>query len=195
MRSGEPKPSRKTGEHFHYRTLLTNAVAMAIEGATGMPVQNVMETRLWQKLKPEQDANVVVDATGFAYFGAGISACARDLARFGQMLLNDGMVAGEQIVPAGWVQSTRAGSDERRAHFAATDYAPMFADGHYQNQTWASQSDGLLLCIGIYGQTIYVHQPSRLVIVKLSTHPEPANDIAFANTFQAMRALVEGLSS
>ena len=183
------------GEHLHYRTLLTNVVAMAIQGATGTPVQELMETRIWQKLKPEYDANVVVDAEGFPYFGAGISATARDLARFGQMLLNDGQVDGEQIVPKDWVQATRSGTETLRSLFAATAYAPMFNQGHYSNQTWASSSEELLVCIGIFGQTIYVHQPTGLVIVKLSTHPEPANDYLFANTFQAMRALTDGLSA
>ncbi|MEO0753876.1 MAG: serine hydrolase [Pseudomonadota bacterium] len=185
---------RGDGQGFHYRTLLTNIVAMVLEGAAQTPVNELMEAQLWQKLRPESDANVVVDAEGFPYFGAGMSASARDLARFGQLLLNDGAVDGEQVVPADWVRSTRDGSDDRRAHFAATDYALMFNRGHYQNQTWASTADGVLICIGIYGQTIYVHQPSRMVIVKLSTHPEPANDRLFAHTFMAMRALAKGLA-
>lgn len=185
---------RGDGQGFHYRTLLTNIVAMVLEGAAQTPVNELMEAQLWQKLRPESDANVVVDAEGFPYFGAGMSASARDLARFGQLLLNNGAVDGEQVVPADWVRSTRDGSDDRRAHFAATDYALMFNDGHYQNQTWASAADGVLICIGIYGQTIYVHQPSQMVIVKLSTHPEPANDRLYAHTFMAMRALAKGLA-
>lgn len=183
------------GEAFHYRTLLTNIVAMAIEGATHTPVQDLMAQHLWQRLKPEYDANVVVDGAGFPYFGAGMSASARDLVRFGQMLLNNGQVDGEQVIPESWVRSTRAGSDERRAHFAVTDYAPVLPNWHYQNQTWACQADDALLCIGIFGQTVYVHQPSGIVIVKLSTHPEPANDRLYAHTFMAMRALAEGLAT
>lgn len=185
---------RGDGQGFHYRTLLTNIVAMVLEGAAQTPVNELMEAQLWQKLRPESDANVVVDAEGFPYFGAGMSATARDLARFGQMLLSDGTVEGEQVIPAEWIRSTRNGSAEQRAHFAATGYALMFNDGHYQNQTWASAADGVLICIGIYGQTIYVHQPSGLVIVKLSTHPEPANDRLYAHTFLAMRALAKGLA-
>lgn len=192
--SGRTTTKHADGEAFHYRTLLTNVVAMAIEGATQTPVQELMERHLWQRLKPEHDANVVVDGTGFPYFGAGMSASARDLARFGQMLLHNGMVDGEQVIPESWIQSTRAGSDERRAQFAVTDYAPVLPNWHYQNQTWASQPEGVLLCIGIFGQTVYVHQASGVVIVKLSTHPEPANDRLYAHTFMAMRALAEELA-
>ena len=182
------------GAGFHYRTLLTNIVTMVLEGAAQQPVQDLMQDLLWQKLNPEQDANIVVDGTGFPYFGAGMSMCARDLARFGQLLMDDGKVGDAQIVPADWVKSTLSGSDERRAQFAATDYSLMLPGWHYQNQTWASATDGVLLCLGIFGQMVYVHKPSGMVIVKLSTHPEPSNDRLHARTFRLMRALIEELA-
>jgi CubicO group peptidase (beta-lactamase class C family) len=87
------------GEHFHYRTVLTNVVGMVVERAAGQPLQTLLQDRLWQPMGPEQDATVVVDPTGFPYMGAGMSACARDLARFGELLRNDGFYNGQQIVP------------------------------------------------------------------------------------------------
>ena len=95
---------------------------------------------------PEQDANVVVDGAGFPYMGAGMSACARDLARFGELLRNDGFYNGQQIVPADWVQQTRAGSDHLRHLFAHSDYARMIKGGHYHNQTWGNAPAGILMC-------------------------------------------------
>jgi CubicO group peptidase (beta-lactamase class C family) len=181
------------GTHFHYRTVLTNVVGMAIERATGQSLAALMEVRIWQKLRPEQDAAVVVDRTGFPYFGAGMNACARDLARFGQMLLENGRYAGEQIVPANWVQDTVRGSDALRALFAASDYAGMIEGGHYRNQVWAAAEPGTMFCIGIHGQTIYVNQPARVVIVKLSTHPQPVEAPLFADAFTAMGAVAAGL--
>ncbi len=184
---------QRDGRGFHYRTLLTNVIAMVIEEATNNSVSALMEERLWQKLRPEHNANVVIDGDGFPYFGAGMSVSARDLVRFGNMLLNDGEVDGVQVVPAEWVRSTRSGSAEHRRQFAATDYSQLLPDWHYKNQTWACESKGLLVSIGIFGQKIYVHQPSGIVIVKLSTHTEPASDIFFADTFFALNALTEGL--
>ena len=181
------------GTHFHYRTVLTNVVGMAIERATGQSLATLMEARVWQKLRPEQDAAVVVDSTGFPYFGAGMNACARDLARFGQMLLDNGRYAGEQVVPAAWVQDTVRGSDELRTLFAASDYGGMIAGGHYRNQVWAAAEPETMFCIGIHGQTIYVNKPARVVIVKLSTHPRSAEAALFADAFTAMGAVAAGL--
>jgi hypothetical protein len=181
------------GQHFHYRTVLTNVVGMAVERATDRPLQSLLEEKLWQKLRPEQDSVVVVDRTGFPYFGAGMNACARDLARFGQMLLHDGLYNDVQIVPKEWLQDTRDGSDALRRLFAASDYGEMIPGGHYRNQVWAEAERGVMYCIGIHGQTIHVNQTAGLVVVKLSTHPESAQMERFADTFAAMDGLAAAL--
>ncbi len=77
---------QQEGEHFHYRTVLTNLCAAVVARATGTSFVDFLTQELWQSLGPENDANVVVDATRAPYMGAGMSACARDLARFGEML-------------------------------------------------------------------------------------------------------------
>ena len=49
----------------------------------------------------EHDANIAVDAVGTGMFDGGISAVLRDLARFGTMILADGVcLTGKQVVPA-----------------------------------------------------------------------------------------------
>lgn len=181
------------GEHFHYRTVLTNVVGMVLQRVAERPLQSVLQERLWQRLGAEQDASVVVDQLGFPYMGAGMSACARDLARFGELLRNDGYYNDQQIVPAAWVQQTRAGSDGLRHLFAHSDYARMIRGGHYCNQTWADAAAGVLLCVGIHGQTIHTNQRTGVVIVKLSSHPQPADLTLYGETWRALNALTEAL--
>lgn len=179
------------GEQFHYRTVLTNVIAMAVERATNKPVASLMETKLWQPLRPEQDAVVVVDSSGFPYFGAGMNTCARDLARFGQMLAHNGDYQNTQIVPSAWIQDSLMGNDELKTLFAAGAYAQMIPGGHYRNQIWADSERQLLICIGIHGQTIYVNQGTGVVVVKLSTHPESAQLELFTDSFAGMQAITE----
>ena len=136
---------------------------MVLERVSGQPLQTLLQERLWRRLGPEQDANVVVDRAGFPYMGAGMSACARDLARFGELLRNDGFYNGQQIVPADWVQQTRAGSDHLRHLFAHSDYARMIRGGHYHNQTWGNAPAGIVMCVGIHGQTIHVNKNLSLI--------------------------------
>ena len=177
------------GERFHYRTVLTNLCTAVIERATNTPFCEFFAQRLWQPLGPEQDANVVVDPTGLPYMGAGMSACARDLARFGEMLRNDGFYNDQQILPASWVRDTRLGNDELRELFAASDYHGLLPNGHYTNQVWADRESDEIMCIGIHGQTIYIHRSKQLVCVKLSSHPYPTDLGLWGATYRALRTL------
>ena len=177
------------GEHFHYRTVLTNLCTAVIERATNTPFCEYFAQRLWQPLGPEQDASVVVDPEGLPYMGAGMSACARDLARFGEMLRNDGFYNDRQILPASWVRDTRLGNDGLRELFAASDYRGLLPNGHYRNQVWADRESDEIMCIGIHGQSIYINRTKQLVCVKLSSHPYPADLALYGATYRALRAL------
>ena len=169
-------------EGYHYRSVLTNVIAMVIEKATNKRVQDLLEKHLWQKLKTEQDAVIVVDKTGLPFVGAGMNACTRDLARFGQMILNDGLYEEEQIVPKEWIDSTRIADDGYRERFAKSDHGEMLPGGHYKNKMWVANSDEMM-CIGIFGQTIHINRNTGTVIVKFSSFPEPADELMFANSF------------
>ena len=184
---------QEDGALFHYRTLLTNAIAMVLERATHRPVQDLFEEKLWQKLGCEQDCAIVVDPTGFPYFGAGMNVCARDLVRFGLVLANDGHFNSEQIVPADWIKDTLAGSDRLRMLFAQSDYGQAIPGGHYRNQVWANKDAQVMICIGIHGQVVFVNQRTNVVIVKLSSHPKPADDAFFGDVFGALFTLSEVL--
>ena len=169
-------------EGYHYRSVLTNVIAMVIERATDERLQDLLERHIWHKLKTEQDAVIVVDKTGLPFAGAGMNACARDLARFGLMVLNDGTYEGEQIVPKEWIDSTRIGDDDYRDRFAKSEHGEMLPGGHYKNYMWVANSEEMM-CIGIYGQTIHINRNTGTVIVKFSSFPEPADEVMFTNSF------------
>ena len=84
------------GAKFDYRTVFTNFSAMAAESAAGVNLKNLLEEKLWQILGTEQDAAIVVDNGGFPDMGAGMNACARLLARYGQMIVQGGLFNGEK---------------------------------------------------------------------------------------------------
>ena len=180
---------QRNGEKYHYRSVLTNVLGMVIERAGQGSLAELLQNEIWRKLGPEQDAAIVVDRVGFPYVGAGMSACARDLARFGCMIVQQGEYNGEQIVPRQWIDDTRHADDQAKINFAASDYGAMMPGGHYRNQVWVEDAEkGVLVAIGIHGQVIYMNMQTQVVIVKLSTHPESASAL-FQDGFMAMRAI------
>ena len=176
------------GEKYHYRTILTDVAAMALEQAANKSVFELMDEHIWQKLKPENDAHVVLDSNDFPYFGAGMNASARDLGRFGLMLLNEGVHAGEQIVPASWISDTIAGDSGYKQRFAASEHGPMMPSGHYKNKMWVVD-ENIMLCIGIHGQFICINKATNSVIVRFSSQPEPLDLMMFANTLASIQSV------
>lgn len=178
------------GAQFHYRTVLTNVLGMVCERAGGRKLQNLLQAKLWSRLGPEQDAVIIVDQAGFPYVGAGMNACARDLARFGQMITQRGKLNGEQIVPASWIADTLSVEGHCKRIFADSEYGDFIPGGHYRNKLWVKDADkGVLLALGIHGQIIYMDQSSGVVIVKLSSQPESVAIEMFQDNFAAMDAI------
>ena len=121
----------------------------------GAPLHALLSDYLWKKLSARNDAVIAVDASRVPYVGAGMNACARDLARFGMMMIGMGTLEGEEIVPKTWIEDTIKGSVNSRPQYAKGQYGDVMLDRHYRNQMWMMpETEGALLAIGIHGQVI-----------------------------------------
>jgi CubicO group peptidase (beta-lactamase class C family) len=163
---------QENGSKFYYRSVNTNVLGMILEKVMDVPLGDSLTDALWSNLHTWHDASIVVDPVGFPYVGAGMSACARDLVNFGLMMINDGMLCGQQIVPAAWVRDTIAGDASSKQCFKDGAYGEAMAGWHYRNQVWVKDSEGgVMLAIGIHGQGIYMDKRNNVVIVVLSSQP------------------------
>jgi len=70
-----------------------------------------LSQRIWSRLGAEHDAYITVDTEGTEFAGGGLNTCLRDLARFGELMRNDGWAMGQQVIPkAAWIQPVDATS-------------------------------------------------------------------------------------
>jgi CubicO group peptidase (beta-lactamase class C family) len=162
------------GGVFTYRSADTDMLGWVCERASGMRMADLVSTLIWQPMAAEYDAEITCDAVGSAIHDGGISATARDLARFGQLLLDDGLARGTQVVPKAWLEDARTPSADVREAFARSDNDPVLPGGWYRNQFWfvPGRNGDVLLCLGIHGQMVYVERSTRTVAVKLSSWPD-----------------------
>lgn len=164
----------QNGSMFHYRTVCTDVLGMVLERAMGDRLATLLETGIWSRLATEHDATIAVDRAHFPFAGAGMSATARDLLNFGLMMIGDGRLGGRQIVPAAWIADTAVGDSTSRECFAKGEYGQVMPGWHYRNQVWVASSEpAVMLAIGIHGQLVYMDTARKLVIVMLSSQPEP----------------------
>jgi CubicO group peptidase (beta-lactamase class C family) len=145
---------------------------------------------IWEPLGAEFDAEITCDGIGSAIHDGGMSARARDLARFGQMLLDDGLVDGEPVVPKQWLTQARTIDPDIRAAFVSSDSEPFLTGGWYRNQFWFMPGvlGDLQVCLGIHGQMVLVDRATRTVSVKLSSWPTAQNPAYLLDTVRAFVA-------
>jgi CubicO group peptidase (beta-lactamase class C family) len=183
------------GGTFVYRSAETDVLGWVCERAGGSRMADLISTLVWQPMGAERDAEIICDGNGTAVHDGGLSATARDLARFGQLLLDGGAVPAEdgpvQVLPAGWLRSSWAVDADARSAFLASPAEQSFPGGWYRNQFWfrPGEQGDVLLCLGIYGQLVHVSRRTRTVCVKLSTWPTAQDPRLMQDTLRACDAV------
>jgi CubicO group peptidase (beta-lactamase class C family) len=174
------------GAHF-YASPNSDLLGILVERATGQRYADVFSQRLWKPLGAKNHAIVTVDAEGSARAAGGISVTARDLARVGEMVRNNGQVDGRQVTPQAWIADMLEAGD----HQAWVDGKPnLLPKGRYRSQWYQTgEADGAFCAIGIHGQWLYVDPSTETVIVKLSSQPNPLDDELKQDNFAFFRAL------
>jgi CubicO group peptidase (beta-lactamase class C family) len=188
---------RAHGGRFQYRSILTDVLAWVIESVGQGRFHELFGTELWSRIGAEHDADVIVDQAGFPCAEGGICTTARDLLRFGLMVLADGSAerdgVGERVVPASWFERIR----ERRQDLidAYGKYGdPAHPDACYRDMWWVDDPvAGVFSGNGINGQRLMIHHPTNTVIVKFSVWEERWDQHAFELTNAALDALVAEL--
>jgi CubicO group peptidase (beta-lactamase class C family) len=149
------------GTKWVYKTSETNLVGVLVMEATGKHIADYLSEKIWRPYGMERDAEWMVDDVGHEQGGCCLAMTARDLARFGQFILDGGKVGGSSILPDTWLaEATR----NQIGHIPGA--------GSYGYQWWP-RPDGTFEGRGIYGQTLHIDPKRRLVIVIDSAAEQP----------------------
>jgi CubicO group peptidase (beta-lactamase class C family) len=175
------------GKAFHYVSMDTHVIAMILRRVTGLPLVDLVQQELWNKIGMEGDAAWIVDSKDTAFALGGLNALTRDYARFGRLLLNNGSWENEQLVSKDWIQkSTTAGADYLSSNDGSLGYGYQIWLPPYAEQ-------GEFFCVGVYGQYIYVNQKQDIVIVKNSADKLFKDGYSKQETIAFFRAIVASL--
>ena len=93
---------REPGTVFKYDSCATHMLAAIAERVTGMKLMDFLKARLFSPLGMTSPWSTV-SPTGVACGGWGMNMTTRDLARFGQLYLNQGMWEGKRLISREWV--------------------------------------------------------------------------------------------
>lgn len=174
------------GAFFHYNDWHPQLIALILERVTGMTVTAWLQQRLWSRLGCEYAASMMVDrndAAGLEHLESGLTATAFDLARFGQLFLQDGLWNGERLLPQGWARSTTSPDGARTdpawfAYYRDRPWGHFLKSGriYYRRMWWGQRLDDGgydFFAMGVLGQHVYVSPKTQTVIVRLADRFPP----------------------
>ena len=168
------KPLRYTpGTHWYYSSGTTNIVMRWLRSR--FPTDEAFLTYLHDRLfKPLGFRNPYFepDMSGTPVGSSYLYATARDYARFGQMYLDDGCVAGERILPEGWVDYTVTPASDSKGGYGAFFWLN-------RDKSLADAPEDMFSCFGHDGQRIFIIPSKELVAVVLGYSNLPDHMIAF----------------
>jgi CubicO group peptidase (beta-lactamase class C family) len=185
------KPQGVHGEAFDYRTANTDALGWVLARVTGKSVAKLLSDRIWSRIGAEQDAYMSVDSLGTPFAGGGLSTGLRDLARFGEMIRNNGVFDGRQVIPAIAVADIRRGGNP--ADFAKAGYNQL-PGWSYRNMWWVTHNaHGAFMARGVHGQALYVDPTAEMVIARFASAPIAGNAAVDPTSLPAYHALARHL--
>jgi CubicO group peptidase (beta-lactamase class C family) len=151
------------GNRWNYSTGETSVVGALVNAATGKNVADYLSEKIWIPFGMESDASWWLDSPGgLEIGGSGLSATLRDYARFGQFMLAEGQIDGKETLPDGWVET-------------ATSPKTIRAENVEYGYMWWPLDMGAYAAIGIFGQFVYVHPDSNLVVAMWGAQPKPVD--------------------
>ena len=184
---------------FNYSTGESFLQAEILKGATGKFASEYLSERIWSKVGMQTPAFWQLEAADSVEIASsGFSATLRDYGRFGQFILNDGVINGKRVLPQGWVASIADVKPE--SHL----YPGKLYDGEYDlgyhkqwwifpkgDKAYAEHGDGAFSAVGIFGQYLYVNPKENLVAVVWSTWEKPEIEAKEKETFDFIAAAIK----
>jgi CubicO group peptidase (beta-lactamase class C family) len=163
--------SFQPGEQFQYSTAGAHVLSHIIERAAGLTTRQFAQRYLFDPLDI-QVSDWKVGPQARALGGTGLYLTARDLAKFGQLYLDNGIIGDQQIFPDEWAAESLA------------EQAQVFPPAHISyGYLWWRRAGNLAMedyffASGTGGQFIFLLPKHDLMVVVVSDPDVPAEEFS-----------------
>ena len=158
------KEIAEPGINFIYQSGVTQLLAFLVEKATGENISSYVSRKLWTPLQAEENALWSLDKKegmekGYCCFNSN----ARDFARFGQLILNNGYWNGKQLISESYLkEATTPDTTLLFTEYNETNHC-------YGFQFWHLNYKGMDIPYmrGRLGQYVFIIPDKNAVVVRL----------------------------
>ena len=156
----------KPGEKMRYNSIASHMLGRILEKENKVALHELAEAELFKPLGIENYA-WEKDPNFHTWGGYGLQLRARDLAKFGQLYLQNGKWKGKQVVPESWVKAS-----------AQKQIDTGVPGGGYSNQWWYAgkehYKEPLYYGQGYGGQGLVIVPEKKMVVVIFHKHDVPS---------------------
>lgn len=178
------------GGRFHYVSPNTDLLGWVIERMTGRRFADLLSELIWKPLGARSSAYITVDRLGAPRAAGGMCTTVNDLARLGQLIVQNGRRGTTQIIPESWIADVLHNGDTQA--WDSGDFAAQLPGMpmHYRSKWYVLRGDKpMLFGWGIFGQFLFVDPANEIVIAKFSSQELPSDEAKGQLTL----AMAEGL--
>lgn len=158
------KEIEEPGVNFIYQSGVTQLLAFIVEKATGENISSYVSRKFWTPMNAEEDALWSLDKKdGIEKAYCCFNSNARDFARFGQLILNEGDWNGRQLISSSYLkEATTPDTSLLFKEYNETNHC-------YGFQFWHLTYNGMEIPYmrGILGQYIFIIPDLNAVVVRL----------------------------
>jgi CubicO group peptidase (beta-lactamase class C family) len=167
---------KKPGTEFLYNTLATYMVSAIVQKVTGRKVIDYLKPRLFEPLAIE-GVDWEEDANGINVGGWGLRVKTEDMAKLGQLYLQNGVWNGKQILSEAWIKEATTAVIQDSAPYLPEEKKDSsdWAQG-YGYQFWRCRHNAFR-ADGAYGQYIIVIPEKDAVIAITSETPDMQDEL------------------
>ncbi len=158
------KEIEEPGVNFVYQSGVTQLLTFIVEKATGENVSNYVSRKFWTPMQAEEDALWSLDKKdGVEKAYCCFNSNARDFARFGQLILNNGAWSNNQLISSSYLEEAITPDSS----LIYKDYNET--NKYYGFQFWNLTYKGMQIPYmrGILGQYIFAIPERNAVVVRL----------------------------
>ena len=152
------------GTRFHYNSMASYMLSAIVQKVSGEKIFDYLTPRLFEPLDIH-NISWEENSQGVNVGGWGMNLKTEDMAKFGQLFLQNGSWNGTQLLPEGWAEEASAyqiaNSDENPEQIGAN---PTDWNQGYAYQMWRTKHNGYR-ADGANGQEIIIIPDADLVVI------------------------------
>ena len=171
---------------FCYNSFGTFMLSASITKVTGQSVFEYLKPRLLDPLGIT-DVSFEENADGISMGGWGFNLHTEDVAKFGQLLLQDGVWEGKRLLPEGWVAEATAWQISTKNRHGHKDWKQG-----YCYQYWRNTFPNSYRCDGLWGQFAIV-LPDQDMVVAMTNGTEETQETLDAVWEELMPGVADAL--